>query len=38
MHIHRIGDVTVVNDYAEVNERGHNQRAVLLPEESPCRQ
>jgi hypothetical protein len=30
MHIHRIGNVTVLNDYDEVNERRQNERPVLL--------
>ena len=30
MHIHRIANVTVLNDYDEINERRPNERPVLL--------
>ena len=30
MHIDRIGNVTVLSDYDEVNERRQNERPVLL--------
>lgn len=30
MHIHRIGNVTVLNDSDEVNERRQNELPVLL--------